>query len=195
MPTTVFVDKIRGCQRLQLVGCGLSGFGQETTNPAVRNPQSTTAVQMFGSVERAIPIAEFGKTSLDRFRQGTDGLWHVRPPVHGRFAGLSLPWSGGSKRLLLEPGTWWIDPLSSALLCNQKQAQARRSEQAERVNAPFRPLSGTCEIGRPHRHHCQALGSSVITQSAVAAVKAEYAALGMDTTSLQTSTILRHRGL
>ena len=73
------------------MGCRLSGFGQEATKAAVRNPQSTMAVQMVGIAQRVIPIGEFGKTSACQFRQGADGLWHVALPVHGRFADLPVP--------------------------------------------------------------------------------------------------------
>ena len=91
------------------VGCRLSGFGEEATNAAVRNPQSTMAVQMVGSAKRVVLIAEFGKTSAGQLGQGTEGPWHVTRPIHGRFAGLSLPGSCGAKRLRLVSGTWRIN--------------------------------------------------------------------------------------
>jgi hypothetical protein len=78
--------------------------------------------------------------------------WHVTLPVHGRFARLPLRGSCRTKRLRLARGTWWINSASFALLCNQKKAEARRSQQAKRVNTPFRPLTGTIEIGRSDRH-------------------------------------------
>lgn len=69
---------------------GLSGFGEDATKAAVRNPQSAMAVQMVGIAQRIIPIAEIGETSAGQSRQGTDGLWHVTSPVHARFAALPL---------------------------------------------------------------------------------------------------------
>jgi len=134
------------------VGSGLSGFGEEATKAAVRNPQSTMAVQMVGIAQRVIPIAEFGKTSAGEVRQGGDGLGHVTLPVHGRFAGLSLPGSCGAKRLRLVPGTWWIDSVSFARPCKQQKAQASHGQQGKRKHTRFRPLPSTIEIGRPDRH-------------------------------------------
>jgi ATP-binding cassette subfamily B multidrug efflux pump len=55
--------------------------------------------------------------------------------------------------------------------------EAQRTQMSEAFNARF-----------------QALGSKMITQMAVASVQAEYTALGMDTTSLQTNYIL-HTGV
>ena len=135
----------------QWVGCRPSGFGQEAANAAVRNPQSTMAVQMVGIAKRVILIAEFGKTSAGQLRQGTEGLWHVALPVHGGFAGPSLPGSCGAKRLQLVLGTWWVDSVSSAPRCKQQEAQTRCGEQSERKYAPFRPLTSTIEIGRSDR--------------------------------------------
>jgi hypothetical protein len=130
----------------------MSDFGDEATQAVVRNPQYTMAVYMVGIAQRVIPIADFGKTLAGQFRQGTDGLWHITLPVRGRFARLPLPGSCGAKQLRLVRGTWSIDSASFALLCNQKKAEARRSQQAKCVNTPFRPLTGTIEIGRSDRH-------------------------------------------
>ena len=138
------------------MGCRLKGFGEEATKVAVRNPQSTMAVQMVGIAKRVILIAEFGKTSAGQLRQGTEGLWHVALPVHGGFAGPSLPGSCGAKRLQLVLGTWWINSVSFARLCKQQKAQASHGQQGKRKHTPFRSFPGTIEIGRPDRdqfHH------------------------------------------
>ena len=139
-------------QCLIWVGCRLSGFGEEATKAAVRNPQSTMAVQMVGIAKRVILIAEFGKTSAGQLRQGTEGLWHVALPVHGGFAGPSLPGSCGAKRLQLVLGTWWVDSVSSAPRFKQQEAQTRCGEQGKRKHTPFRSFPGTIEIGRSDRH-------------------------------------------
>jgi hypothetical protein len=134
------------------VGCGLSGFGEEATKAAVRNPQSTMAVQMVGIAQRVIPIAEFGKTSAGQVRQGTGGLLQVALSGSVILPTCRSLGSCGAKRLRLVPGTWWVDSDSSARRCSQEKAQTRCGEQSERIYAPFRPFTSTIEIGRSDRH-------------------------------------------
>jgi hypothetical protein len=136
----------------EMLGVRTVSFGEEATKAAVRNPQSTMAVQMVGIAQHDILIAEFGESSAGKVRQGSDGLLHITPPHLGCFTDLPLPGSCGAKRLRLVPGTWWVDSVSFARLCKQEKAQASSSEQGKRKHTPFRSLPGTIKIGRPDRH-------------------------------------------
>jgi hypothetical protein len=133
-------------------GVGLSSFGKEAANAAIRNPQSTMAFQMVGIAQRVIPTANFGKSLAGQFRQGTDDLWHVTLPVHGHLWDQSLPEFCGTKRLRLLPENWWVACVSSSRRWKQKKAQTHCVEQSKRKYAPFRPLASTIEIGRSNRH-------------------------------------------